>query len=74
MLHTALAEHLPLPSTKAVKRVLDGAGIGHRPGVRTPAGNGPGEAHHNGKHHKKHRPGKHNGKHGAPSKQQPHHR
>ncbi|WP_327421850.1 hypothetical protein OG763_15040 [Streptomyces sp. NBC_01230] len=46
VLHTALAEHLPLPSTKAVKRVLDRAGIAHRPGVRTPAGNGPGVHHH----------------------------
>ncbi|MFF1962943.1 hypothetical protein ACFVW5_04845 [Streptomyces sp. NPDC058232] len=46
VLHTALAEHLPLPSTKAVKRVLDGAGIAHRPGVRTPVGNGPGVHHH----------------------------
>ncbi|MFI5629172.1 hypothetical protein ACIA8E_07290 [Streptomyces sp. NPDC051664] len=46
VLHTALAKHLLLPSTAAVKRVLDGAGIAHRPGVRTPAGNGPGVHHH----------------------------
>ncbi|MGW3735175.1 hypothetical protein [Streptomyces sp. NPDC005148] len=46
VLHTALAQHLPLPSTAVVKRVLDGAGIAHRSGVRTPAGNGPGVHHH----------------------------
>ncbi|MFE4796196.1 hypothetical protein ACFRFL_14030 [Streptomyces sp. NPDC056708] len=45
VLHTALAQHLQLPHTKAVKRVLGEAGITHRPGVRTPAGNGPGVHH-----------------------------
>ncbi|MEC3995200.1 hypothetical protein VSR01_17325 [Actinacidiphila sp. DG2A-62] len=42
VLHTALYKHLGLPDSQAVKRVLDGAGIPHRPGVRTPVGNGPG--------------------------------
>ncbi|MFI0827234.1 hypothetical protein ACH4Q7_22575 [Streptomyces roseolus] len=42
VLHTALRDHLSLPDTRAVKRLLDGAGIPHKPGVRTPAGNGPG--------------------------------
>ncbi|MFJ6014505.1 hypothetical protein [Streptomyces sp. NPDC092952] len=42
VLHTALAQHLQLPHTRAVKEVLAEAGIACRPGVRTPAGNGPG--------------------------------
>lgn len=42
VLHTTLAEHLRLPDTGPVKRVLDEAGIRRRPGVRSVAGNGPG--------------------------------
>ncbi|MEW2068410.1 hypothetical protein [Streptomyces sp. NPDC007346] len=45
VLHTALAQHLSLPDTRALKRALDGAGIPYREGVRTPAGNGPGTHH-----------------------------
>ncbi|MFE3378762.1 hypothetical protein [Streptomyces anulatus] len=45
VLHTALAQHLALPDTRALKRVLDGAGIPYREGVRTPVGNGPGTHH-----------------------------
>lgn len=45
VLHTALAQHLQLPHTRAVKEALAEAGITHRPGVRTPAGNGPGVHH-----------------------------
>lgn len=45
VLHTALAQHLGLADTRAAKRVLDEAGIPHRQGVRTPAGNGPGIHH-----------------------------
>jgi hypothetical protein len=42
VLHTTLAQHLGLPDTGPVKRVLDEAGIRRRPGVRSVAGNGPG--------------------------------
>ncbi|MFD5788621.1 hypothetical protein ACFWH1_18610 [Streptomyces sp. NPDC127037] len=45
VLHTALAQHLQLPHTRAVKEALKEAGITHRMGVRTPAGNGPGVHH-----------------------------
>ncbi|MFH8577169.1 hypothetical protein [Streptomyces zaomyceticus] len=42
VLLTALCAHLSLPDTRAVKRVLEEAGITTRQGVRTVAGNGPG--------------------------------
>ncbi|MFF4292145.1 hypothetical protein ACFY0N_00645 [Streptomyces vinaceus] len=42
VLHTALQKHLHLPDTRALKAALTAAGIPSRPGVRTPAGNGPG--------------------------------
>ncbi|MFC8463395.1 hypothetical protein [Streptomyces sp. NPDC057250] len=42
VLLTALRAHLSLPDTRAVKRVLEEAGITTRQGVRTVAGNGPG--------------------------------
>ncbi|MGW6459125.1 hypothetical protein ACWF94_24915 [Streptomyces sp. NPDC055078] len=42
VLNTALAQHLQLPHTRALKEVLTEVGITPRPGVRTPAGNGPG--------------------------------
>lgn len=42
VLLTTLCQHLSLPHTRAVREVLDGAGIRVRPGVRTAAGNGPG--------------------------------
>jgi hypothetical protein len=45
VLHTALVQHLGLADSRAAKRALDGAGIAYRPGVRTPAGNGPGVHH-----------------------------
>lgn len=45
VLLTALAETLSLPSTRVLKELLDEAGISHKPGVRTPAGNGPGIHH-----------------------------
>ena len=41
VLLTALRDHLKLPDTKAVKALLDEAGIPHK-AVRTPTGNGPG--------------------------------
>ncbi|MBE4790998.1 hypothetical protein [Streptomyces caniscabiei] len=41
VLLTALRDHLTLPDTKAVKALLDEAGIRHK-AVRTPDGNGPG--------------------------------
>lgn len=41
VLLTTLQKRLQLPDTKAVKALLDEAGIPHKP-VRTPAGNGPG--------------------------------
>ncbi|WP_284576733.1 hypothetical protein [Streptomyces sp. 2P-4] len=46
VLHTTLRAHLSLPDTRAVKRLLDEAGITYRNGVRSPAGNGPGTHHH----------------------------
>ena len=42
VLLTALREAADLPDTKAVRALLDEAGIRVRAGVRTPAGNGPG--------------------------------
>lgn len=39
---TQLQEAAGLPDTKAVRALLDEAGIPIRPGVRTPGGNGPG--------------------------------
>lgn len=42
VLLTTLRQHLSLPHTRAVREVLDGAGIRVREGVRTPGGNGPG--------------------------------
>ncbi|BBA98311.1 hypothetical protein RVR_4446 [Actinacidiphila reveromycinica] len=42
VLSTALAQRLQLPHTRALREVLTAAGITPRPGVRTPAGNGPG--------------------------------
>ncbi|MFF4146960.1 hypothetical protein ACFY0A_37805 [Streptomyces sp. NPDC001698] len=42
VLLTTLRQHLGLADTRAVRGVLDGAGIRVRPGVRTAAGNGPG--------------------------------
>ncbi|MFE7214564.1 hypothetical protein ACFU93_32410 [Streptomyces sp. NPDC057611] len=42
VLLTTLRQHLSLPHTRALREVLDAAGIRVRPGVRTPAGNGPG--------------------------------
>ncbi|GGZ23612.1 hypothetical protein GCM10010387_16010 [Streptomyces inusitatus] len=46
VLHTTLRAHLSLPDTRAVKGLLDEAGIPYRAGVRSPAGNGPGIHHH----------------------------
>ncbi|MFI1287443.1 hypothetical protein ACH4VM_02845 [Streptomyces sp. NPDC020792] len=42
VLLTALRDHLKLPGTKAVRGLLDAAGIRVRAGVRTRMGNGPG--------------------------------
>ncbi|MFD5570414.1 hypothetical protein [Streptomyces cadmiisoli] len=42
VLLTTLAQHLEMAHTRALREVLDGAGIRVRPGVRTTAGNGPG--------------------------------
>lgn len=42
VLLTTVQKALNLPDTRAVKRVLEGAGIRWRDGVRTTAGNGPG--------------------------------
>ncbi|MEV5007298.1 hypothetical protein [Streptomyces sp. NPDC055692] len=42
VLLTTLRQHLGLADTRAVREVLDWAGIRVRPGVRTAAGNGPG--------------------------------
>jgi hypothetical protein len=42
VLLTALKDAADLPDTKAVRALLDEAGIRVRAGVRTPAGNGPG--------------------------------
>lgn len=47
VLLTALREAADLPDTKAVRALLDKAGIRVRAGVRTPAGNGPGVHHEN---------------------------
>ena len=45
VLLTQLQQRAELPDTKAVKALLKEAGIRHRGGVRTPAGNGPGVHH-----------------------------
>ncbi|WP_030672350.1 hypothetical protein [Streptomyces sp. NRRL B-1347] len=42
VLHTTLRDHLALPDTRALKRVLERDQIPSRPGVRAAAGNGPG--------------------------------
>ncbi|MFB7115586.1 hypothetical protein ACFCYR_43085, partial [Streptomyces sp. NPDC056291] len=42
VLLTTLRQHLGMPHTRALREVLDGAGIRVRPGVRAAAGNGPG--------------------------------
>lgn len=42
VLLTELRDAVGAPDTKAVRALLDAAGISVRPGVRTPAGNGPG--------------------------------
>lgn len=45
VLLTQIQKRAELPDTKAVRALLDAAGIRVRSGVRTPAGNGPGVHH-----------------------------